>query len=130
MWTRSGMSFVSKVQRDKGKRVERLAAKALAEMTGYPCVRGAQHKGGPDSPDVVTPPGTHVEVKGCKRLMIRSAWLRQMREEAADGDLPFLLVKPDRELFLFVCALEELPGLSQRLFFAQRAQLAIDELLG
>jgi len=122
---------VAKAQRDKGKRVERLAAKALAKLTGYPCVRGAQHKGGPDSPDVVTPPGTHTEVKGCKRLMIRSAWLRQMREEAADGDLPFLLVKPDREPFLFVCELTELPGLSERLLRSSTTELvAIEALLG
>ncbi len=114
---------MGKAQRDKGKRVELLAAKALTKLTGYSCVRGAQHKGGPDSPDVITPPGTHVEVKGSKALSIRTAWWRQMREEAADGDLPFLLIKVDRQPFIFVCALDDLPELSQRLF-------ALQELLG
>jgi hypothetical protein len=58
---------MGKAEREKGKRVERAAAKALTELTHFECRRGAQHRGGPNSPDVIGPFGTHVEVKGCVR---------------------------------------------------------------
>ncbi len=125
---------MAKAQRDKGKRVERLAAKALTALTGFPCKRGAQHKGGPDSPDVVTPPGTHVEVKSSKRFMIRSDWITQMQEEAPAGAVPFLLFKQDSWPFLVVCELDELEELAKRLFGLEKpgalTEDALDALLG
>lgn len=56
----------------KGKVGEREAASFLRDQ-GFDCRRGVQYCGGPDSPDVVGIPDTHVEVKRTERLSLRDA---------------------------------------------------------
>jgi Holliday junction resolvase len=73
--------------RRKGKRGERELAAAL-RAEGFPATRGAQHHGGPESPDVLCPslPGLHFEAKRCERLSLYDA-LDQARRDAG-GRLP------------------------------------------
>jgi hypothetical protein len=54
---------MSAMQRNKGKRGERMHAKVLRTLGVTDARRGVQHAGGPDSPDVIGIPGTHAEVK-------------------------------------------------------------------
>ena len=87
--------------RQKGKRIEREAVKFL-ESLGFIARRGQQHKGGPDSPDVVCEslPHTHIEVKGDERFHLYSRDLErameQARSEAPQGSVPVVLWKRKR----------------------------------
>ena len=70
--------------RRKGKRGERELA-ALFTAEGFPATRGQQHRGGPDSPDVIVPtlPGIHFEAKRTERLSLYDA-VAQAKSDAGD----------------------------------------------
>ena len=70
--------------RRKGKRGERELA-ALLTAEGFPATRGQQHRGGPDSPDVIVAslPGIHFEAKRCERLNLYDA-VAQAKHDAGD----------------------------------------------
>lgn len=77
---------------NKGKVIERAAAKFLSQM-GFPTIRGEQHKGGPDSPDLRPPPGledgsihnaVHIEVKGDKSIRLGTVALLDACTQAID----------------------------------------------
>ena len=70
--------------RRKGKVGERELA-LLLTSEGFTARRGAQHRGGSDSPDVVCDalPSVHLEVKRCERLDLYSA-IDQARRDAGD----------------------------------------------
>jgi hypothetical protein len=74
--------------RRKGKVGERELARLLSSE-GFPARRGAQHRGGPDSPDVLCPslPSIHFEAKRCERLRIYDA-IDQARREAGEDQIP------------------------------------------
>jgi Holliday junction resolvase len=60
--------------RAKGQRGEREWAEWLNEHFGLTARRGQQHRGGPDSPDVIGGiPGTHPEVKRTQHLRLPEA---------------------------------------------------------
>ena len=66
---------MGKASRDKGKRGEREFAELLRSL-GCQASRGAQHRGGPDSPDIVCPElgGVyHFEVKRSEKLSAYAA---------------------------------------------------------
>ena len=70
----------------KGKLGERAWAKKLTEL-GFPASRGQQHKGGPNSPDVVCEslPGVHFEVKfGVKGLDLGTKAMDKVMQKARD----------------------------------------------
>ena len=73
--------------RRKGAVGERELSRLLTDE-GFPATRGAQHRGGPGSPDVLCPslPGIHFEAKRCERLDLLGA-IEQARSEAG-GRLP------------------------------------------
>lgn len=79
---------MGKASRDKGKRGERELARLLRDR-GYDAHRGAQNKGGPDSPDVDGIPGIHIECKRTERLDLYGA-LDQARRDAGD-DVPVVM---------------------------------------
>lgn len=73
--------------REKGKRGERELAATLREL-GVEARRGVQHKGGPDSPDVVAElRGVHLECKRVERFNAYEA-LQQASDEAPAGAIP------------------------------------------
>lgn len=104
-------------EREKGKRGERAAAKALAEVTGLSARRGVQYQGGEDSPDIqVEIPGIHWEVKWVERESVR-AWVAQAIEEAGD-QAPAVLHKRSRGEWLVTLRLEDLMLIAQLLVSA------------
>ena len=70
--------------RRKGKRGE-LELASLLTAEGFPATRGQQHRGGPDSPDVIVPtlPGIHFEAKRTERLSLYDA-VAQAKSDAGD----------------------------------------------
>ena len=94
-------------QRQKGKRGERMAAKAVGAALGVNARRGVQYKGGADSADIeVDIPGIHWEVKFVEREAVR-AWMKQAREECG-GMVPVVLHKRSREEWLVTVSMERL----------------------
>lgn len=109
-------------QRQKGKRGERLASKAVSAALGVRARRGVQYKGGAGSADIeVEIPGVHWEVKFVERESIR-AWMAQAREESG-GQVPVVLHKRSREEWLVTLPLERLYE------FMHRLEAAADQTL-
>lgn len=101
-------------QREKGKRGERAAAKAVSAALRVKARRGVQFKGGADSADIeVEIPGVHWEVKFVERESVR-AWMAQAQAECGDG-VPAVLHKRSREEWLVTLPLERLYEFVQRL---------------
>lgn len=101
-------------QRQKGKRGERQAAKAVSEALGVRARRGVQYKGGAGSADIeVEIPGIHWEVKFVERESVR-AWMSQAREECGSS-VPVVLHKRSREEWLVTVPMERLYEFVQRL---------------
>ena len=96
----------------KGKVGEREAAAALNEVLGTGCRRGAQHCGGPESPDVIGLPGVHVEVKRVEALNIRKA-VEQSAADAGPGESAIVLHRQNRTPWLVTVRLSDLPGLAR-----------------
>ncbi len=73
---------MGKMQREKGKRGER-AFRDLLRERGFNAERGVQHRGGPNSPDIlcVDLPTLHFEVKATQALRIWPA-LQQAVDDA------------------------------------------------
>jgi len=93
--------------RNKGKRGERELARLLT-AEGFEARRGQQHRGGPDSPDVICPalPDLHFEVKRTERLRLYDA-LTQARQEAG-GRLPVVAHRRNGCDWVAVLGLEDL----------------------
>lgn len=86
---------MSAKSRRKGKRGELELAEWFRER-GVFARRGAQHRGGPDSPDVeIDLPGFHVECKRCESLRLYDA-LDQARGDARAGAIPVVLHRKSR----------------------------------
>ena len=101
-----------KPSREKGKRGEREAAKALSDLLGLDVRRGVQYQGGPDSPDVVGIPGVHVEVKRTERLQLMPA-IQQAQEDAREGDTALVMWRRSRSPWIVCLPLDGLLGLSE-----------------
>lgn len=71
--------------REKGKRGERRWRDVLRDAGFLKAHRGAQYRGGADSPDVQCPelPGVHFEVKAVERLNIWDAIAQAIRDAGA-----------------------------------------------
>jgi len=81
---------MGRASRDKGKRGEREAAAELGALLGVAARRGAQHRGGPESPDVVLDGvAIHVEAKRSERLSLYAA-LAQADEDAPQDSVPIV----------------------------------------
>jgi hypothetical protein len=105
---------MGRAQRQKGKRGERQAAKAVSAALGVPARRGVQYKGGADSADIeVDILGVHWEVKFVERESVRT-WMAQASEESG-GQVPVVLHKRSRGEWLVTLQLERLYEFVQRL---------------
>lgn len=86
---------MGKSSREKGKRGERDLARLLRDAGIANARRGAQHRGGPDSPDVIGIPGTHSEVK-VRGSMTVMRYAAQAKGEAPEDAIPIIWLKEDR----------------------------------
>ncbi len=93
--------------RNKGQRGERELARLLT-AEGFPAERGAQHRGGANSPDVIVPclPSLHFEVKRCERLSLYDA-IDQARRDAG-GKLPVVAHRRNNCRWLAILDLKDL----------------------
>lgn len=77
---------MGKMSRDKGKRGE-LEVVELLRRHGFEARRGQQHRGGPDSPDVIHDiPGMAIEVKRRETLSLYPTLEKASDDAADDGD--------------------------------------------
>ena len=95
-----------RASREKGKRGEREAAKAVAETLGCTARRGVQFHGGEDSPDIQTSiAGVHFEVKRVERIQIEQ-WMQQATEDAR-GNCPVVLHRRNGKEWLITLRLQD-----------------------
>ena len=111
---------MGKASRDKGKRVEREAAKAVADALGIEARRSVQFCGRAGDADLATSlDGLHFEVKArashsCLRFM------EQAKADAGDA-IPVVLLREDRNMrFHALIALDDLAELSALIGAARR----------
>lgn len=95
--------------RNKGKRGERELA-AVLTAAGLVAERGSQHRGGPDSPDVLCPslPHVHFECKRTERLDLYAA-LEQAIKDAGDR-LPVVAHRRNGRPWVAILPLDQLLG--------------------
>lgn len=88
--------------RAKGQRGEREWGGFLREHLACPdAIRGQQHRGGPDAPDVLNGiPGTHSEVKRTEALRLWDA-LDQAVSDAGEA-VPYVAHRPNRRDWIVV----------------------------
>ena len=92
---------MAKMSRDKGQRGE-LEVVALLKDHGFEARRGQQHRGGPDSPDVIhSIPNLHIEVKFTERFSLYPAF-HQADEDAGDGEVPVVFHRRKMEGWVVV----------------------------
>ena len=103
---------MGKMSKNKGKRGELELAAELRRLFGIAARRGVQYHGGEDSPDVITDlPGVHIEVKRTERLSLYPA-MKQAVEDAGADKVPVLFHRQNREDWLAVIRLNDLPKLA------------------
>ena len=106
---------MGRMQRSKGARGEREAAKELARLFRCEAHRGRQYHGGDDSPDVkCNIPGIHFEVKRTERISIYAA----MDQAIVDAGelLPVTLHRQNNRPWLLIVRLDDSPRLAEILF--------------
>jgi len=92
--------------RDKGKRFEREAAKAITATFGVEAKRGIQFKGGDESPDIITGlKGLHFEVKAVEKLNLMEAFEQAKRD--AKANIPVVMHKKNRTGWFLTMRLED-----------------------
>jgi Holliday junction resolvase len=96
----------------KGKNGERELAAELRRLFGVDARRGQQYSGSPNSPDVVVDLPIHCEVKRCERLPLYPA-VKQAVKDAGEGKLPIVFHRQNREEWLAVVRLNDLPELME-----------------
>ena len=100
--------------RNKGKRGELEAAKAVNEALGIAARRGQQFSG-LEGEDIVTDlDGVHFEVKRTERLSIYKA-MDQASMDAGVNDVPVVLHRKNHEQWLAIVPLTELKTLAERI---------------
>ena len=75
--------------RKKGKRYE-LHVASLFRSEGYEARRGQQFSGANGDPDVIGPPGIHIECKHVERLNLYDA-VAQSKRDARENELPVVI---------------------------------------
>ena len=102
------------MSRNKGQRGEREVAAELRRLFSIEARRGQQFHGGADSPDVISDiPGIHIEVKRTERLSVYAAMKQAVRDAGADK-VPVVFHRQNREVWLAVVRLNDLPELIDR----------------
>jgi hypothetical protein len=91
----------------KGIRGE-LELRDFLSLMGFCCQRGQQHKGGPDSPDVIGLYGVHMECKRIKKISRKYVvgGMDQSERESGEKEEPTLMIREDRGKWYLVMDLE------------------------
>lgn len=101
--------------RNKGKRGEREAAAAIRRLFRTEANRGCQYAGGEESPDIRTAiVRVHFEVKRAETLRLYDA-LDQAIADAGEN-IPVILHKQNRQPWVAIVRLEDLPQLAVQLY--------------
>ena len=90
----------------KGKQFERWVARYLRNAGHESARRGQQHRGGPDSPDVIGLDGFHVECKNTEKWRPYD-FMAQAERDAADGEKPIVIAKKNRQKPLVIMRLDD-----------------------
>ena len=119
-----------KHSREKGKRGEREAAKALTAILGVPVTRSVQYSGKGEGPsDVVGIPGLHVEVKRTERFRSRES-LDQAISDSNGEDVPIVLTRAGGEDWRVFLRLKDLPRLGKIMEELRDDQYSLDSADG
>lgn len=102
-------------QREKGKRGERAAAKALNETLGLDCTRSAQVSGQTGQADLNCKAAIHCEVKVRKGIGA-CRYLEQAVSDCLPEKVPFVLMKEDRGEWVAMVKLTDLRRLTDAIF--------------
>ena len=99
----------------KGKRGELEAAAEIRRLFGVEARRGRQYQGTDESPDVLAAiPDVHFEVKRTESLRLHDA-LTQAMEDAGQS-VPVVLHRANRQPWLAIVRLDDLPRLAVQLY--------------
>ena len=101
---------MGKLSRDKGKRNERLAAKAVERVLGIAACRTAQNTGMNGLADLDMGDAFHPEVKVRKSIGACRYYEQALRDHKP-GSTPFVLMREDRGDWMVMVALDHLPDL-------------------
>jgi Holliday junction resolvase len=113
---------VGKRSRDKGARGEREAAAELRRLFGVEACRGAQHRGGPDAPDVCAAiDGVHFEVKRRESFRLWEAVTQAVAD--AGENVPVVLHRSNGKPWIVVVLLEDLPRLATQLYLTSASNI-------
>lgn len=109
------------MSRNKGKRGEREAAAELRRLFGVEARRGRQYCGMDDAPDVATAiVDVHFEVKRTEALRIQQAMAQAIAD--AGTKVPVVLHKQNRQPWLAIVRLDDLPRLAVQLYLTLAQQ--------
>ena len=101
--------------RNKGKRGEREAAKAVnAILPHLQARRAQQYCGAAGDADLIGIEGVHVEVKRVERFCLHPS-LEQADSDRKAGETPLVLTRQNGKSWVACCYLEDLPKLIERL---------------
>lgn len=89
---------MGRMQRQKGKRVEREVANLISTIWSCPARRTAQTCGKLGDADIVAIEGVHIEVKGRKALKTVFDFLRQAETDAVEGSIPVVVMREDGDV--------------------------------
>ena len=109
--------------RNKGKRGERQVAKMFKKYLGIGAARGAQYRGGPESPDVILNevPGVHVEVKYTESFQVWAA-MDQARKDAGHS-VPIVIYRKNGKPWLVIHEFEDWLEIISQLSFAMSEEV-------
>lgn len=111
---------MGRASREKGKRNERLAAKAIERVLGIVACRTAQNTGMQGLADIDMGSAFHPEVKVRKSIGACRYYDQALRDHKP-GSVPFVLMREDRGEWMLMLALDNLPDLI-RAIHEQRQQ--------
>jgi len=101
--------------RNKGKRGEREAAAEIRRIFRTEASRGRQFAGTDDSPDIRTAiPKVHFEVKRAESFRLYDALAQAIAD--AGENIPVVLHKQNRQAWVAVVRLEDLPQLAVQIY--------------
>ena len=101
---------MGKSSREKGKRNERLAAKAVERVLGIPAIRTAQNSGLHGLADIDMGEAFHPEVK-VRKSIAACRYYEQALRDHKPGSTPFVLMREDRGDWMVMVALDHIPDL-------------------
>jgi len=107
------------MSKNKGKRGELELSGELRRLFGVNARRGVQYCGGANSPDVITDLPIHCEVKRTEKLSLYPA-MRQAVKDAGEGKVPIVFHRQNREEWLAIIRLNDLPELIDHLSTIRR----------